>query len=373
MQRPACPANLHPDVDTKNLEYAQRNVHRNGLESRVRMWASTLDGPLIPLEKIGMEQYGQPSPSLPDVRSVALSVDIVFTNPPFYPSASALKASAGLKARPPASACTGTAVEMVTAGGEVGFARRLALESKTLGPARVSWCATMLGQRASVEHVVEGLRALGCGNWAVGELVQGRRTRRWAVAWSWGGRRPNTVGFGSRRLSWLHPVYVADAEMQATARGIPSLPKHLLPFPSSFFIALPNGTAADASGVGNRVDTAMQSLEMRWRYRADWMEGVGFAAENVWSRAARRKKEGKTQRTGPESSRMDEDEESEEEDPALGVRIRVQEAAAPSDKEENTSGTHGVMSWQVEVRWLLGIDSVVFESFCGWLKRIVDR
>jgi 23S rRNA (adenine1618-N6)-methyltransferase len=89
-------------------------------------------------------------------------------------------------------ACTGAEVEMVTEGGEVAFVSRMIEESLQLRD-RVHWYTTMLGKLSSVSVIVETLMAAGNNNYAVTEFVQGSKTRRWAVAWSWGNSRPTTV------------------------------------------------------------------------------------------------------------------------------------------------------------------------------------
>lgn len=113
-------------------------------------------------------------------------------NPPFYTSTADLLSSATAKSRPPHSACTGADVEMVTAGGEVAFVSRMIDESKILGE-RCQWYTSMLGKYSSVENIVERLVAAGINNWAVKDLIQGNKTRRWSVAWSWGSMRPRQV------------------------------------------------------------------------------------------------------------------------------------------------------------------------------------
>lgn len=113
-------------------------------------------------------------------------------NPPFYESAEEMLASAKAKHRPPFSACTGAEVEMVTPGGEVALVSRMIQESLELRD-RVEWYTSMLGKIASVSIVVEKLKGVGVSNWAVTEFVQGSKTRRWAVAWSWGDMRPRMV------------------------------------------------------------------------------------------------------------------------------------------------------------------------------------
>ena len=113
-------------------------------------------------------------------------------NPPFYTSETDLLASAASKSRPPFSVCTGSKGEMVTEGGEVAFVKRIINESKLLGD-RCQWFSSMLGKYGSVETILDVLRDEGSCNWAVKDLVQGTKTRRWAVAWSWKQMRPNAV------------------------------------------------------------------------------------------------------------------------------------------------------------------------------------
>jgi len=113
-------------------------------------------------------------------------------NPPFYESAEEMLASAEAKQRPPLSACTGAEVEMVTPGGEIAFVSRMIQESIALRD-QVEWYTTMLGKLGSVSVIVEKLKSIGVSNWAVTEFVQGNKTKRWGVAWSWSDLRPRMV------------------------------------------------------------------------------------------------------------------------------------------------------------------------------------
>ena len=81
---------------------------------------------------------------------------------------------------------------MVIPGGEIAFVSRMIDESKVLKD-KCQWYTSMLGKYSSIELVVENLKASGIENWAVKDLVQGNKTKRWAVGWSWGGRRPSEV------------------------------------------------------------------------------------------------------------------------------------------------------------------------------------
>lgn len=298
------------DIDEKNLTYAKRNILENNFKSRIRTLQTKPNDPLIPLDAFDLE-----------------SIDFTICNPPFYASTSDLLSSAAAKSRPPRSACTGADVEMVTPGGEIAFVSRMIDESKVVRD-RCQWYTSMLGKYSSVETVVGNLRGAGVENWAVKDLVQGNKTRRWAVAWSWGFMRPSN----------------------GAARGTSTLPKHLLPFPSETSF---NVFDMSIESCSQRLNNTLQSLELRWQYRPIMATGVGFANGNVWSRAARRKQ----QQSPTDSTDKDHpmNEEDEDRGPALGFKIQLR---------KETEG--GVL---VMVRWLQGRDSVLFESFCGMLKR----
>jgi 23S rRNA (adenine1618-N6)-methyltransferase len=136
------------------------------------------------------------------------SIDFTMCNPPFYASKEDLISSASSKKRPPFTACTGSETEMVCDGGEVAFVSRMLRDSLILRE-RVQWYTSMLGKFSSVAQIIEQLKHEGIDNYAVTEFVQGNRTRRWAVGWSFGDLRPS----------------------MAASRGCGSLQKSLLPVP----------------------------------------------------------------------------------------------------------------------------------------------
>lgn len=103
--------------------------------------------------------------------------------------------------------------------------------------------------------------------------------------------------------------------------------------------------------IGQNIDAVVRSLDLQWQWRSNISTGVGFALSNAWSRQARRKKaqhHDQVTVAGPEN------EGKIEEHAALGFKISV----------TRVDGKNEVM-----VRWLKGTDAVVFESFCGMLKR----
>ncbi|MDI1493165.1 MAG: hypothetical protein OHK93_004952 [Ramalina farinacea] len=212
---------------------------------------------------------------------------------------------------------------MVTQGGEVAFVTRMIDQSRDLQE-RCQWFTSMLGKGSSVEQIIEKIKEAGVTNFAVTDLMPGHATKRWVVGWSWGSYRPS----------------------EAVARASSTLPKHLLPFPTEYKLA---PWAATIDTCAHTLNHLMQELEMQWRYKTELSEGVGFAKANVWSRAARRKR-GQASKTG-----ADDFEEDEPEEPALAVKISIR-----LPRKGAITAT---------VRWLQGRDSVLFESFCGMLKR----
>ena len=202
---------LITDIDDKSLQFARQNVQINGLQNRIKLHRSKHGGPLLPLDDLGFEKYDY-KPVLNSSLNIS-SIDFSMCNPPFYESKADMLTSAALKQRRPFTACTGSETEMVTPGGEVAFVSHMIEESIIL-QGRVQWYTSMLGKFSSLGTVVKILKDKGVGNYAVTEFVQGSKTRRWGVAWSFEDLRPGVD----------------------VARGVSSLPKALLPFPSQYVI-----------------------------------------------------------------------------------------------------------------------------------------
>jgi len=166
---------LGTDIDPQNFSYANNNIERNGLESRIRTKLNTAEDALV-------------SPKAFDLDNL----DFVMCNPPFYSSAEDLAISSAGKSGPPSAVCTGAEVEMICPGGDAGFVLRMVGESRELKDT-VRWYTSMLGKLSSVHQVIDRLKEIGVTNWAVTLLRAGNKTRRWAVGWSFGDRRPSNV------------------------------------------------------------------------------------------------------------------------------------------------------------------------------------
>ncbi|OJJ72350.1 hypothetical protein ASPBRDRAFT_42038 [Aspergillus brasiliensis CBS 101740] len=299
------------DIDNDNIRTSRETVSANKLDSRIEIIQTDPKDELIPLDtKLNVDR-----------------LDFTMCNPPFYASRDELIASAEAKERPPFTACTGAEVEMVTTGGEIAFVTRMIEESLRLRE-RVTWYTTMLGKLSSVSVLIEALLEHKNNNYAVTEFIQGNKTRRWAIAWSWTDLRP----------------------IASIARGTTAIPKHLLPFPSEYIFTTQSDSIDEVS---TKIDSELSALHIQWLWRKNLATGVGFAMQNVWSRQARRKMQ------NPDA--MAEMGEIDETKAALGFKVQVKKDAI----EEK-----GV---KIIVRWLKGRDTVLFESFCGMLKRKVGE
>jgi 23S rRNA (adenine1618-N6)-methyltransferase len=203
----------------------------------------------------------------------------------------------------------------------------------------------MLGKLSSVSLLVEKLIGMGNHNYAVTEFVQGNKTRRWAIAWSWTDLRPTVVCFDFKYKRIIRDLTLHH--YKRVARGISSFPKHLLPFPSEYTFELPNCSIDD---IGKSLNAELSSLHIHWTWSPKLGTGVGFAPENVWSRQYRRKMK---------ISESEEKPDVDEKKAALGFKVQLK-----MDPAEKTV--------RVVVRWLKGTDTVLFESFCGMVKRKLE-
>lgn len=253
------------------------------------------------------------------------------TNPPFYASSEELSASAAKKSLLPSTACTGAPVEMVTSGGEVEFVGRIIEESLVLRE-RVTWYTAMVGFLSSLSTLVERLRKEGVGNYAVTEFVQGTKTKRWALAWSFGKLRPT----------------------ERVARGVAAAAVSRGLLPPSTEAKFTEAIDPESLGafVGRLSETIGDLDSSQWEWDRQALRGVGKAPDKVWGRAWRRMKK-----------RQEENKELTMKDGADGgnksigfqITVRVQRSDV-----------------QVVCRWLEGHDAAVFESFTGFIKTTIE-
>lgn len=164
----------------------------------------------------------------------------------------------------------------------------------------------MCGKLSSVGIVVGRLKDAGCVNWAVTEFVQGTKTRRWGVAWSWGGWRPAVrAARGVSGKALKATATTAEAAKQSQKIRDQEEPERLdggfLPFPSefSFEIAFPSpqtrsrgevmpaaasaaaAAAEEEEAVAKKLDSELQNLDLQWQWKPTLRMGLGIAAEGI--------------------------------------------------------------------------------------------
>lgn len=257
---------------------------------------------------------------------------------------------------------------MITAGGETAFVAKLIVESSRPGIRRkIQWFSAMLGKLSSVGIIVEKLREEKCANYAVTEFIQGQKTRRWCVAWSWLSFRPaNDI-----------------------ARGVGSgtgVERKRLPLLTEMEFEI---ETVETETLGGKLGQEIKQLDgVLWKFDKAKDTGMFMSRQgDAWSRKARRKAKAQqeypdTHPHAPRDARANEigkagsknedtemkdqgseDDDSEDEvEPALVARISIKKPPTSG----NATGTR-----VVHIRHLQGHDSVLFESFCGWLKRKV--
>jgi len=123
-----------------------------------------------------------------------------------------------------------------------------------------------------------------------------------------------------------------------------------LPFPSEHEIPLTR--AQDLENIASTIDKALSSLDLHWKYDHTQRTGLGSSVKNVWNRAYLRSKQRKKQQEiSLKTDTGSKDEETDLEGvPALTFKIRM-------------------LDDKVLVRWMQGVDTVLWESFCGYLDR----
>lgn len=237
----------------------------------------------------------------------------------------------------------------------------------------------MLGKLSSVGILVERLKKAGCANWAVTEFVHpGGKTRRWGVAWSWLGLRPRGgVARGVKGRALKGSVSAAAATKDVEPEHDEALEGGLLPFPAEFEFEIQDPMGVEE--VGKRVNAEINGLELQWQWKPAGGVGLGVAEKgDCWSRKARRRMEQESRMKVVEDEEMRDDDEEEEEDkePELVFKIQVRRSQISEkggdEGKAKAKEKGGVVAVAVMVRWLQGHDHVLFESFCGWLKRKLD-
>ncbi|KIW02686.1 uncharacterized protein PV09_06123 [Verruconis gallopava] len=309
------------EIDDTNYQHAIHNVSANLLDSRINLLKTDPQGPLIPLDVLGVEM-----------------LDFTMCNPPFFATREEAD-STFLKGQQPYAACTGADVEMITEGGEVAYVKRIIAESVQLKD-KVRWYTVQLGKLSSLQTLVPELKKSGCHNWAVSVLQPSGHTVRWVLGWSWmSWRAPDHVGrhkslVGTHLQMEPNELVVCDALDKDAFSVIMELLKGL-PLSVAIIKDFDDKNASNTRAI--RICTN----------------------SSVWSRSERRKRQRAKQLAKEDEDAALENDVIQREEFTTWITIEIKKAF------DNVSGT---ASSAVKARWLKGDDRSMFESFCGMLK-----
>ena len=230
------------DTDPYSLKWAEHNIALNSASistssSSIRTVLTNPSDPLLlPLinsVRSQNEVLGLEPGSSTEIETDTERLDFTMCNPPFYSSVEELQQSFADKDQTPAAVCTGSVSEMIyqgsglplssslipiekdtpasessknrhsrvfdfdtssVDGGDAAFALRILAESSDPSARHlVRWYSCMMGKLSSLKFIIDQIKKIGVSNWAVCQLKGGKRTKRWAVAWSWSGARPSNV------------------------------------------------------------------------------------------------------------------------------------------------------------------------------------
>jgi 23S rRNA (adenine1618-N6)-methyltransferase len=105
------------------------------------------------------------------------------------------------------------------------------------------------------------------------------------------------------------------------------------------------------------LNKTLDALDLKWSWQSEKWTGHGIASQNVWSRSARRKRK-----------RVDMEQEDNQE-----AKPNSETTKAEDHVEVSLRFKIDVREGDMEVCWLQGKDSILFESFCGMLKRSMKQ
>lgn len=166
------------ELNEESVNYARENVQRNGLSDRVHIIdCASKDDPLAALDESKEWQR----------------FDFTMCNPPFFKDETESNETDATSKqhsnkRQPNNAKTGISCELLTAGGEIEFVKKI-IERSSLLRSVINVFTTMLGHKTSVQPVLQALKTHGITNHCTSEFCQGW-TKRWGIAWSFRNNLP---------------------------------------------------------------------------------------------------------------------------------------------------------------------------------------
>ncbi|KAK6191421.1 hypothetical protein SNE40_003115 [Patella caerulea] len=159
---------LATDVNEKNLEYANKNVKGNNMQTKIQV-VKVEEGTCIPQFVLSSDQ----------------SYDFVMCNPPFFADhmeAQAITTTRKVDRPDPPSMSTAEDCESIVPGGEAQFIKQMIQDSFQLKE-KIRVFTSMVGKKINVSVIKEELKRRQISNFSTTEFCQGK-TMRWGIAWT---------------------------------------------------------------------------------------------------------------------------------------------------------------------------------------------
>lgn len=249
-------------------------------------------------------------------------LDATICNPPFYADKEEMMQSRAVKAHPPKSSLEATDNELFTAGGEAAFLLRMFEESLTVTD--IIWFTTMVGKKSTLQILVQKFKEKGLTNYCCHEIIQGSGTRRWTVAWT-------LTNYHGR--SRLHSASLRNLNPSVFAREL------VFPVASNYKTLLAKVQRA----------LSLLTLATQWLDKSHNVLQVSSHGD-VWSRGFRRKSHEQ------KAVQLANDQTIEQ----FRLEWILDRQSKPVPR-----------SIALNVWWIYGIDSRVFDSFFGYITSLL--
>lgn len=152
------------DINKESVEYGLNNVKRNALSDQINVVQSKSTH-IFPKRLLGKIKY-----------------DFVICNPPFYSSLEELHERRDFKDRPPFGVCTGSPNELITAGGELQFIKKMIGES-IKKQKQITWFTTLVGVQSHAYELKALLDSLTEPVECRLDSYRQGYTTRWILSW----------------------------------------------------------------------------------------------------------------------------------------------------------------------------------------------
>ncbi|ODV96308.1 hypothetical protein PACTADRAFT_2601 [Pachysolen tannophilus NRRL Y-2460] len=325
------------DIDQSSIQEAIENVKLNNLDNRIKIYLNLANDDFFNLSKYGL---------MTNVNDVNNNI-ITICNPPFYSSLQEIEAKKTAKFQIKKYYSPITQNEFVTIGGEYHFIVKMINESLQLKN-KITWYTSLVGNFSNLELLVKYLKQNNIPNYFVKALLPSNKfknnkvTQRWIIGWC------------------FHGLKIRNSIIY---KNSPNLKK----FNQINEFNIPLNSYWDLNQL---IETSLNKLNYKGElYRIDDSKLEIQFPGNVWSRTFRRKFETHVNNRHPNDNDHN-DNNDDDKDVHRGAVKRTKLQLA--NDQDFTIFLIEMRKNSITIFWKYGFNYKIFESFCGFIKRLVD-